>query len=165
MGMYIWISTFLTKEVKICPVLSVSMTMLHAASWNKNGLNAPIKCSMCLDWLRRHRIDVAFIQESLLKHSDKHCMSNRYYYTSAAATFSSKSRRALVVLRRSLSLRIIGSYGSEDGRVAYIKTNIYGQKIAFLCIYATNHYCLSYLAQLARLYVTCRTFQLLLALT
>lgn len=127
------------QELKVCPVPFEIMTMLHIASWNINGLNAPIKRSMCLDWLRRHKIDVAFIQESHFKHSDKHRLSNRYYYTSAAATFSSKSRGALVVLRRSLSLTIIGSYGSEDGRIAYIKTSIYGQKVAFLCIYATNH--------------------------
>ena len=61
-------------------------------------------------------------------------------YYIAAATFSSKSHGALVVLRRSLSLTIIGGYGSEDCHIAYIKTNIYGQKVAFLCIYATNHF-------------------------
>lgn len=114
--------------------------MLHIASCNINGLNAPIKRSMCLDWLKRHKIDVAFIQESHFKHSDKQRLSNRYYYTSAAATFNSKSRGALVVLRRSLSLTIVRSYESDDGRIAYIKTNIYGQRIAFLCIYATNHF-------------------------
>lgn len=116
------------------------MTTLHIASWNINGLNAPIKRSMCLDWLKRHKIDVAFLQESHFKHSDQQRLSNRYYYTSAAATFNSKSHSALVVLRRSLTLTIIGSYGSEDGWIAYIKTNIYCQKIAFLCIYATNYF-------------------------
>lgn len=116
------------------------MTILHLASWNINGLNAPVKRSMCLDWLKRHGIDVAFIQEPHFRHSDKQCLSNRFYYTPAAATFNSRSRGALVVLRRALSLTILGSYESEDGRLAYIKTNISGQKIAFLCIYATNHF-------------------------
>uniref|UniRef100_A0A3Q2U9Z3 exodeoxyribonuclease III n=1 Tax=Fundulus heteroclitus TaxID=8078 RepID=A0A3Q2U9Z3_FUNHE len=92
---------------------------LCIASWNINGLNAPIIRSMCLDWLKRHSIDVAFIQESHFKHSDMH----RHYYTSAAATFNSKSCGPLVVLRRSLSLTIVGSY-----------------KIAFLCIYASNNF-------------------------
>uniref|UniRef100_A0A3Q2QK15 Endonuclease/exonuclease/phosphatase domain-containing protein n=1 Tax=Fundulus heteroclitus TaxID=8078 RepID=A0A3Q2QK15_FUNHE len=84
------------------------MSKLCIASWNINGLNAPIKRSMCLDWLKRHSIDVQRL-------------SNRHYYTSAAATFNSKSRGALVVLRRSLSLTIVGSYVSEDSRLAYIK--------------------------------------------
>ena len=47
---------------------------------------------------------------------------------------------SLVVLRCSLSLTINGSYGSEDDQIAYIETNIYGQKDAFLCIYATNQF-------------------------
>lgn len=100
----------------------------------------PVKRSMCLDWLKRHRIDVAFIQESRFKHSDKQRLSNRFYYTRAAATFNSKSHGALVVLRSAVSLTILESYESEDGRMAYIKTNILGQKIAFLCVYSTNYF-------------------------
>lgn len=84
---------------------------------------------MCLYWLKRHKIDVAFIQESYFKHPDKQRLSNRYYYTSAVATFNSKSRGALVVLRHSLSLTITGHYESEVGRIAYITTNVYSQRI------------------------------------
>ena len=49
-----------------------------------------------------------------------------------------------MLLRRSLSLPIIESYGSEDGRIAYIKTNINGLKVAFLCIYAPNQFSLDF---------------------
>ncbi len=89
--------------------------MLHVASWNINGLNSPYKRSMCLDWLKRQRIDVAFVQESHLRNYGKHRVANRHYYTAAAAAFNSKSCRALVLLRCSLSLTITGSYGSDDG--------------------------------------------------
>lgn len=83
--------------------------------------------------------DVAFIQESHLKPADKYRLVNRHYYTAAAA-LNSKSRGALVLLRRSLSLTIIETYGSEDGRIAYIKTNINDLKVALLCIYAPNQF-------------------------
>ncbi|KAI7799912.1 putative follistatin-related protein 5-like, partial [Triplophysa rosa] len=44
--------------------------ILHIATWNVNGLNSPIKRTACLDYLYRHQVDVAFIQESHLKKSD-----------------------------------------------------------------------------------------------
>ena len=145
------------QELNVCPVPFEITTMPHIVSWNIKGLNAPIKRSMCLDWLRRHKIDVAFIQESHFKHY-------YYYYTSAAATFSSKSRGALVVLRRSPSLTIIGSYGSEDGRIT-LKQIYMDRKLHFYVYMPLITLAQSSLAQLAKLYVTCRTFQLLLALT
>ncbi len=126
------------------------MSTLHIASWNTTGLNGPTKHSMCLDWLKRHKIDVAFIQESHLKPADKYRLVSRHYYTVAAAAFNSKSRGALVLVRRSLSLTIIESYGSEDGRIAYIKTNINGLKVALLCIYAPNQFSLDFFEAIGR---------------
>ena len=41
----------------------------------------------------------------------------------------------LVVLRRNLPVSIIETYGSIDGRIAYIKTNFAGCKIAFVALY------------------------------
>lgn len=65
---------------------------------------------MCLDWLKRHKIDVAFIQESHFKHSDRQRLANRHYFTAAATYFISKSRGALVVVKCGLSLTITENF-------------------------------------------------------
>lgn len=108
------------------------MTMITVASWNVNGLNGPVKCSACLDFMKRHEIQVALIQESHLTSQDCHCFANKYYYTAAAASLNSKSCGALVVLKRNLSVNVIETYGSSDGRVAYIKTMLVAISLLFL---------------------------------
>lgn len=130
---------YICRNIITYLVLFVIMTILHVTRWNINNLNGRIKHSICLDWLKRHRIDVSFVQVSHLKHSYKHQLANWHYYTATAATFNSTSRSALVLLRHSLSFTVIESCASEGSWTAYIKTNIYGQKIVFLCLYIPNH--------------------------
>lgn len=52
----------------------------------------------------------------------------------------SKPRGSLIVLKRNLLLNILTKYGSEAGRVSYIKTIIAGHKFAFILIYAPSKY-------------------------
>ena len=94
------------------------MASIKVLSWNVNGLNARIKRTMCLDYLYRHHIDVAFIQESKLQLSHVKRFANRQYYTVASSSFDSKSRGSLVVLKRNRSLSILGKFSSSDGRIA-----------------------------------------------
>lgn len=112
------------------------MTSLKLASWNTRGLNGPIKRSVCLDLFRRKNVDIAFVQEFHLKEADVHRFANRY--VAASASFVSKSRGSLVVLKRSLSINILEKFGSSDGRISLIKTITAGRKLAFLSVYTPN---------------------------
>lgn len=58
---------------------------INIASWNINCLNRPVKRAAGLDYLCRHQVDVAFIQESHLKQSDAHRFANKYYHSAASA--------------------------------------------------------------------------------
>lgn len=71
--------------------------MITVASWNVNSLNGPIKSSACLDFMKRHEIQVALIQESHLTSQDCHRFANKYYYTTAAASLNSLNSRAAVL--------------------------------------------------------------------
>lgn len=86
------------------------MAKLHVISWNVNGLNGQIKRAACLDLLRRQRVDVAFIQESHLQTQDTQRFANKYYYVAASASLHSNTRGSLIVLKRSLSLNIMGKW-------------------------------------------------------
>uniref|UniRef100_A0A3Q3BEX2 exodeoxyribonuclease III n=1 Tax=Kryptolebias marmoratus TaxID=37003 RepID=A0A3Q3BEX2_KRYMA len=116
------------------------MTKFHVISWNVNGLNGQVKRAACLDLFRRHSVDIAFIQESHLRSRDTQRFANKFYYTDASASLSSKNRGSLIVLKRNLSLNILRKYGREDGRVLYLTTIIAGHKIAFISIYAPSSY-------------------------
>lgn len=115
----------------ICNVSSSDIAkygFLHVISWNVNGLNGQIKRTACLDLLCRQLVDIAFIQESHLRTADAHRFANKHYYVAASASLKSKTRGSLIVLKRNLSLYILDTFGSEDGRVADIKTIISGRK-------------------------------------
>lgn len=116
------------------------MTTLQLASWNTNGLNGPGKRTAYLDLLSNNHIDIAFIQESHLKATDVQRFANRQYYVAASASVDSKTTGALIVLKRSMSITILDEFGSEDGRISYIKTIIAGRKLAFMSVYAPNQF-------------------------
>lgn len=78
------------------------------------------------------QVDVAFIQESHLRTTDARCSSNKHYYVAASASLDTKTRGSLVVLRRNLSITTLGQFGSEDGKISYIKTIISGCRFAFI---------------------------------
>lgn len=116
------------------------MTNIRIASWNVNGLNRQIKRAMCLDYLQRHNIDVAFIQESHLRDDDVKWFANWFHYTAASSSFNSRSRGSLVVLKCSLSFSILETFGSSDGRISYVKGVIAGYKTCLIFIYAPNQF-------------------------
>lgn len=138
------------------------MAKLHVISWNVNGLNGQIKRAACLDLLRRRQVDVAFIQESHLKTQDTQRFANKFYYVAASASLNSKTRGSLIVLKRSLSLNIVGKYGSEDGRVSYIKTIISGHKFAFISVYAPSQYEPDFFPKLTSVLAQLHDFSLIL---
>lgn len=138
------------------------MTKLQFASFNTNGLNNPVKRTACLDLLRRHKVDVAFRQESHLRRNDVSRFSNKTYYVAASSSFTSKTRGSLVVLRRTLSFTILESYGDGDGRVSYIKTILAGRKVAFVSIYAPNVFDSEFFIHLTDLLSSILEFSLIL---
>lgn len=135
---------------------------MHVISWNVNGLNGQIKRTACLDLLRRQHVDVAFIQESHLRSIDVRRFSNKHYYVAASASLDTKTRGSLVVLRRNLSITILGQFGSEDGRISYIKSVIAGRKFAFISVYAPSQYEPEFFPSLTEMLVQLQDFSLIL---
>lgn len=128
-----WVEVFNTI---FHPVWYYYMTNIRIASVNSNGLNGQIKRAMCLDYLWRHIIDVAFIQESHLREDDV----KRF----ASSSFNSRSRGSLVALKRSLSLSIMETFGSSDGCISYVKAVIAGRETCLISIYTPNQFELKY---------------------
>lgn len=124
------------------------MTNIRIASLNSNGLNGQIKRAMCLDYLWRHIIDVAFTQESHLRDDDVKQFASRFHYTAASSSFNSRSHGSLVVLKRSLSLSIMETFGSSDGCISYVKAVIAGRKTCLISIYTPNQFELKYVTEL-----------------
>ena len=114
------------------------MPDISVLSWNVCGLNSANKRTRCLDYLHRKHIDLVFVQEAHLTPSTVSKFANRYYYTAASSLGDSQSKGSLIVLRRRLSLNILGKESLMEGRVAILKTIISGCKIAFVSVYAPS---------------------------
>lgn len=105
---------------------------------NVKGLNSPPKRVSILDFLRRHKIDIALLQESHLKPTDVTRMQNKHYKTIVASGDSSHTKGVLILMRRQIALQIerTGTDNSGTFREAYCCTTIQGQRVAFVTIYA-----------------------------
>ncbi len=89
-------------------------------------------------------------------------ISNEHYYVATSASLDTKTRGSLVVLRCNLSITILGQFGSEDGRISYIKTVISGCKFVFISIYAPSQYEPEFFPRLTEVLLHLQDFLLIL---
>ena len=89
-------------------------------------------------------------------------MSADFQINTIILSLDTKTRGSLVVLRRNLSITILGQYGSEDGRISYIKTIISGRKFAFVSVYAPSQYEPEFFPRLTEVLVHLQDFSLIL---
>lgn len=73
----------------LIPMIMGSHTIL---TLNVKGLNSPPKRVSILDFLRRHKIDIALLQETNLKLTDVTRMQNKHYKTIVASGDSSQTK-------------------------------------------------------------------------
>lgn len=109
-------------------------------SWNTGGLNMPHKQVSSLEVLQRKKTDIALLQETHLLSGDIKYFADKHYYTLASSSACSKTKGVAIVARRLLKIKILGTWGDTAGRLAVVRAEVSGRKIAFLSIYAPNSY-------------------------
>lgn len=138
------------------------MNKITVLSWNSRGLNSPQKRISTLEQLFRKDVHFAFIQETHFLKTDVHRFQNKNYQVIASSCFDKKSKGVLIAAKRNLNYSILGTGGSDDGRIAFCKIIYDGVKIALICAYAPNCFDQYFYDSLASLLLDLSEFELLI---
>lgn len=116
------------------------MGELTTLVWNCGGLNAPHKRTSTLGLLKKRNVDVAFLSETHLLKADNNRLANRFYYTLAASSASTKTKGVAIVVKRNLPLKVLSTWSDTLGRIVISNVELGNRKIALISAYAPNNY-------------------------
>lgn len=135
---------------------------LNILTLNVRGLNNPVKRVAILDFLRKQRVNVAFLQETHLVKKDINRISNRYYRVIASSSAVNKSKGVAILCQRNLRFRLLDSWADNKGRVSVSKVQIEKRDIAFVSIYAPNIFEKTFYAQITKTLLELSDFKLII---
>lgn len=143
------------------------MVKLSLLCWNVKGLNTKTKRVKCLDFLRRHNVDIACITESHLKIEDVSRMQDKTYRIAVSSSAVSKTKGSMIIVRRNLDVVIEKTMTCQSdlglGRLSLICTLVQGKKIAFVSVYAPSVYDASFFPWLSATLLPFSEYELIVA--
>ena len=112
---------------------------LKALTLNVRGLRSKVKRTSVYNWLKKQKVDVVFLQETyftkdLVKNIDRDWTGKSYH----AFTDSVHSRGVSILLNPKLTVSIINTHISMDGRKLMLNANIDGTQVTLVNVYAPN---------------------------
>ena len=116
------------------------MVRLNVFSWNVQGINDAKKRRGCLDIFKEKAVDVALLQETHLLYQDVCKLNNVDFKVAAFSAAKNRTKGVIILFRSNLKVSIIKKGQDQEGRIAYVKTIINCQKIAFISVYTPNTY-------------------------
>lgn len=129
------------------------MASLKIGTMNVGGIHSPIKRKKKLMYLKKLRIDIAFLQETHLLPPEVVKLGTMGWRVLASAPFSSKARGVVTLVRQTLEITIHSSSVDPQGRYAITDVSIDSARFILCNIYAPNMYSKDFFLRLiARLY-------------
>lgn len=115
------------------------MGKLTCISWNIRGINSPIKRKKMLTYLKRQKVDIAFIQESHLTDSEHLKLCRDWVGNVFYSSFSSKARGVALLINKHLNFKLNSVEKDKNGRFLLVDCEINRNKISLVNIYGPNY--------------------------
>lgn len=138
------------------------MAKLTILSWNLRGLNTDLKIASSLDIISRKGADIAMFQETHVVEKDICKVKDNNYRVVASSSANNKAKGVIILMRNSLKFHIVDKGNDQDGRIAYLKGNFAGEKIAFITCYAPNSYEPAFFCFLSKIITKMTGYQIIL---
>lgn len=112
--------------------------MYRFLSWNTNGINQPTKRRKVLNFIRKHNVDIAFLQESHLNDAE-HCKlgkqwQGQIYYSS----FTSQARGVAILFRKGVPFQLEYLERDKRGRYVLVRGFLANKPVTMLNVYGPN---------------------------
>jgi len=115
------------------------MGKLTCISWNIRGINSPIKRKKMLTYLKRQKVDIAFIQESHLTDSEHLKLCRDWVGNVFYSSFSSKARGVALLINKHLNFKLNSVEKDQNGRFLLVDCEINRNKMSLVNIYGPNY--------------------------
>lgn len=108
-------------------------------SFNVNGLNGPIKRKRVLMYLKKLKIDIAFVQETHLTPLEHRKLKRDWIGHVISSSFNSKARGVAVLINKNTPVTIGETIVDTLGRYVVVNCQIYSEPWTLLNFYAPNY--------------------------
>lgn len=90
-------------------------------TWNVNGLGNKVKRGLVTRYLKRHRPDIIFLQETHLLGSTCSFLGRGCYTTLAPAGFTRGSRGVVILIRKSSPFHVTQTWVDSEGTYVAVR--------------------------------------------
>uniref|UniRef100_A0A9J8CLD1 Reverse transcriptase domain-containing protein n=1 Tax=Cyprinus carpio carpio TaxID=630221 RepID=A0A9J8CLD1_CYPCA len=107
-------------------------------SWNIKGCGSPIKRGKVMTYLKHHKVDIAFIQETHFKGEEALKLKYGWVGHVFHSSFSSKRNGVVILVNKNLNFIPTGEVKDDEGRMVCVQATINGIAVLLCNIYAPN---------------------------
>ena len=115
------------------------MRKLTCVSWNVRGINSPIKRKKLLTYLKRQKVDIAFIQESHFSDAEHLKLHRDWVGKVFFSSYSSKARGVVLLINKHLNFKLNSVEKDKNGRFLHVDCEINRNRISLVNIYGPNY--------------------------
>uniref|UniRef100_A0A3Q2QE32 exodeoxyribonuclease III n=1 Tax=Fundulus heteroclitus TaxID=8078 RepID=A0A3Q2QE32_FUNHE len=112
---------------------------LTCICWNIRGINSPIKRKKMLTYLKRQKVDIAFIQENHLTDTEHFKLCRDWVGNVFYSSFLTKARGVDLLINKRLNFKLNSVEKDKNGRFLLVNCEINRNKIALVNIYGPNY--------------------------
>lgn len=107
-------------------------------SWNVKSLNHPVKYRKIFAHLKRSKIDIAFLQETHIRVSDRSRLHRGWVGQVYQPNLHSKSRGVAIMISKNVSFMATEVHTDPAGRCVIVVGRLYTLPVILACIYGPN---------------------------
>ena len=110
----------------------------HLCTLNVNGMRNKEKGLRIIDWLKRNKCAISFLQETHMDEGLKKNLELESDFIFFCSNGTTASRGVAILINKSLNFEIINEFQDEDGRLILLNIKIEDLIFSLVCLYAPN---------------------------
>lgn len=114
----------------------VDSSTIKLCSWNIHGIQSPVKQKKVLNFLKREKVQIAFIQETHLSNEEHQRLKRDWVGKIFYSSFTSRSRGVAILIHKALPLTEVKVKSDKLGRYVKVLGSLYGDTVSYLNVYA-----------------------------
>lgn len=111
---------------------------LKIVTWNVQGANLATKRRKLMIYLKQKRADIALLQEMHLDTIESKKLQRDWVGQIFYSTFSSSKRGVIILIRKTVTIKVYDQRSDTEGRWVAIDVDIMGRRCSLVNIYAPN---------------------------